>query len=531
MHGSGSASIRMATPSPESTPQPFGLVWVLACACVFVPWVNPFAPPPSAYAVPWLVALWAGGGLLLIGSLTSIDRHALFDACMAGWLIAGLLNAAIGLAQYVGWTQNLPAGLSGWINTTAPGQAFGHLRQRNQLASLTSMALVSLAYFFWQRPRTGTARHLPLLLAMLILVLGNAATSSRIGLVQLLILGMTAGWVAWRSARRGLWPVIGLGLAVDVLGPCLLQALFMRAPGDPWPNCFALGAGHRLTQDHGCENRGVLWSNVTDLIAARPWTGWGWGELDHAHYISEYATQRFCDILDNAHNLPLQLAVELGLPLAMALLGLFFWWAWAQRPWQETHPRRLVAWAVLVIIGLHSLVEYPLWYGTFFTAALVCVVYLTSPVRRPVGHALSAGSGLGVLALAAYASFDYHRIAQIYWPLHQRSPAYAADPMAHAQKSILFKSQVDFARLSMTPVNAETANWVLAQAQATLHYSPEPSVIEKLLEAAWLLHRTDLYELHRQRYQRAFPRHYARWMQERLLQMTGTPQGAAKSPD
>ena len=57
------------------------------------------------------------------------------------------------------------------------------------------------------------------------------------------------------------------------------------------------------------------------LIAQKPWLGWGWGELDYAHFITLYPGARFCDILDNAHNLPLHLAVELGVPLAVVLCG------------------------------------------------------------------------------------------------------------------------------------------------------------------------------------------------------------------
>ncbi|WP_258305060.1 O-antigen ligase family protein, partial [Escherichia coli] len=68
-----------------------------------------------------------------------------------------------------------------------------------------------------------------------------------------------------------------------------------------------------------CVGRATLWSNVLELIAQRPWAGWGWGELDYAHYIHPFAGERFCVLLDNAHNLPLHLAVELGLPAALLL--------------------------------------------------------------------------------------------------------------------------------------------------------------------------------------------------------------------
>ena len=48
-----------------------------------------------------------------------------------------------------------------------------------------------------------------------------------------------------------------------------------------------------------------------------------------------YPSARFCDILDNAHNLPLHLAVELGLPAALLLCGTALWLTLQRKPWRE----------------------------------------------------------------------------------------------------------------------------------------------------------------------------------------------------
>ncbi|NZA01899.1 O-antigen ligase family protein [Ottowia beijingensis] len=93
------------------------------------------------------------------------------------------------------------------------------------------------------------------------------------------------------------------------------------------------------TGESTCGSRLILWRNVLHLIGLKPWTGWGWGELDYAHYITLYEGARFCHILDNAHNLPLHLAVELGVPVALAVCGLVAWLVWRGRPWAEQHPR------------------------------------------------------------------------------------------------------------------------------------------------------------------------------------------------
>ncbi len=68
------------------------------------------------------------------------------------------------------------------------------------------------------------------------------------------------------------------------------------------------------------------------LIAQKPWLGWGWGELDYAHYMTLFPGVRFCVLLDNAHNLPLHLAVELGVPVAALLCFAVLAWVWKARP-------------------------------------------------------------------------------------------------------------------------------------------------------------------------------------------------------
>mgnify|MGYP002133802168 CR=1 FL=1 len=67
-------------------------------------------------------------------------------------------------------------------------------------------------------------------------------------------------------------------------------------------------------QDYGmCASRRVLWANMLNLALQHPWLGWGWGEADLAHFMTAYSGPRFCDLVDNAHDLPLHVAVEFGL--------------------------------------------------------------------------------------------------------------------------------------------------------------------------------------------------------------------------
>lgn len=266
-------------------------------------------------------------------------------------------------------------------------------------------------------------------------------------------------------------------------------------------------------------SRALLWRNVLTLIAEHPWGGWGWGELSYAHYSTLYQGPRFVEILDNAHNLPLHLAVELGIPAAVAICGGFVWLVVAARPWAERDPARLMAWGVLAMIVLHSLLEYPLWYGPFQLAFGLCLGMLwparvreSSMPNRAIAPVLSTMAATILIAMIGYAGWDYTRISQIYLPQEDRLPAYRVNTLEKIRASRLFASQVSFAELTLTPVTHANAQEVYQRATRMLHFSPEPRVIVKLIESATLSGHQDEAFAQATRFQRAYPVDYARWL-------------------
>jgi hypothetical protein len=273
----------------------------------------------------------------------------------------------------------------------------------------------------------------------------------------------------------------------------------------------------RIARGDGCGSRLLLWSNVLHLIFERPWTGWGWGELDFAHYMTLYPGRRFCDILDNAHDLPLHLAVELGIPAMLAICIAFIWALLRARPWRETDPSRQLAWSIVAVILLHNLLEYPLWYGPFQIAFGLCLGLLW---RRPPAPNFNRSSGAAAMQrsvaallvmMLGYGAWDYYRVSQIYAAFESRAPAYRDDTVNKIRSSWLFGSQAKFAELTITPLTRENAQWTYDTAQAMLHFSPEPRVIEKVIESAVMLGRDDQALAHLARYRAAFPSEHAKW--------------------
>jgi Virulence factor membrane-bound polymerase, C-terminal/Protein glycosylation ligase/O-Antigen ligase len=531
-----------------------------------IPWLNPFAPGPSAAMVPWLVSLaCVGAALWLVPSnirwgtlpgnvamffaanalyfalhmlwmgvsaegwatllawaclvamvsvgatLRQADAahppYASYLACM--WLAVALLSVGMALCQYL----QIEQWFAPWISHSGDGVPFANLRQRNQFATLCGVGLLALLYLrqtSLQAANTFLQTLWPWLAAG-VLAFGNGLSSSRTGGLQWLLVAVVI--FCWRSSlhrgvRRLGYGAVGMYAVTVVLMPWFADAVGNASSGLWGRAQEGVTGGSRLW----------LYSNVLELIAQKPWLGWGWRELAYAHYSTSFGT-RFVELLDNAHNLPLHLAVELGAPYALLFCAAVLAWVLRAAPWRERDAMRQLAWGVLLLLGVHSMVEYPLWYGPFLMTLGLCIgllqpAFLQSKppsAQQSIARAAIKYIALIFMLMAGYAAYDYHRVSQIYLDTESRSGLYEGDALAHAQRSLIYRRQARFAELVTTPITPATAPRVLSLAADLVHYSPEPRVIEALIESATMLHFDDVAMFHLAHYKEAYPKDYAAW--------------------
>ncbi|WP_313297846.1 Wzy polymerase domain-containing protein [Diaphorobacter sp.] len=496
---------------------------------VAVPFLFAYTRSPLSNFWP-LVASAVCACLIVVVSVGGVHRpRALRDALARdlalGLVLAGVLASLIGLIQFfqgdVGW--------SPWIYASTLGQAIGNLRQRNQQATLLLMSALALLLLVsvWLGARShARASHADWRLSvfaaaapwlLVLLCMGSGVTASRTAAMGWLVL-VCMVWLWRRSIGRvSLWLSLA-GLLAFLLCAWMLPELLYRLSGVHMDGLFSRVAD----TSHRCTSRLTLWSNMLYLIGQKPLWGWGWGELDFAHYSTVFPDERFCVLLDNAHNLPLHLAVELGVPVAIAFCAVVLWSIWRYKPWRETNASRQLAWGVLALVGLHSMLEFPLWYGPFQLVTALAVVILLLPTRDDAS--LSPGSTLvaqAVLSAAcaawlvgAYAvSSDYRRMAQLYLTQAQREPQWR-DLTARevTMTTRFFRDQAEFAWLTTTTINADNAAQMHLLAQRLMHYSPEARVITRLIESAQLLGLEE--EAHEQLklFELAYPDAYRQFM-------------------
>jgi Virulence factor membrane-bound polymerase, C-terminal/O-Antigen ligase/Protein glycosylation ligase len=531
---------------------------LLLVVCLSLPWLNPFTSAPSTSVIPLLLSwMLVGCALLLVVDEASTTRSAsliqtvaknkwslvllawfltsallvpkvidraltagvlasiacvwiaiqigrravelvdgLLPWLLATWVFAATVSSMLAVLQYLDMARDL----SPWVNQPRVGDAFANLRQRNQFASLTSIGLVALLGWV-ANIRSLSKSHVAMVWCVLaLLAAGLACSVSRTGAVQwLVVVALVMAWV-WRQGKQVhpllLWLAMG-ALPLVVFWSLVLPWVALERNGIMGASLLLRVAGQ--VQDYAaCGGRRVLWSNALQMLAQQPWLGWGLGETDFAHYSTDYQTERFCDLLDNAHNFPLHLALELGLPFALATCVLAMHWLFAQGKTTKFSPTQCIAFAMLLVLGLHSMLEYPLWYGPFqITLGLALGMWSSSSRIGEINtnnvtstqHIFPMFVCSTLFLACLYAAWDYNRIAQIYKQPEKRDAAYRDNPMQAASQSWLFKNQADFARLMTQNITLENAQETYDLAMRVLHYSPEPRVVEHAVQSLKLLGR------------------------------------------
>ncbi len=364
----------------------WGLLLAVVAAHALTGWTPFFIAAPNALNLA--LALWLS--LVVAGDVSGPQRlQRWLHALLIGILIAALFNAFAALIQLLapGWADDT------WIARAVPPQdrASGNLRQPNQLATLMLWGLLATSYFWRRRPALWLAFSAPLLATLV-------ATGSRTGMLSLLLIVVVA---LMRSQRVRAWRWRGwLALMLAVI-PLL------------W---FAESIFTRNTANVALTVRLALWRDTLAIMGQYPWWGVGWGQLNFAWTLTPLPS-RAADVFDHAHNLPLHLAAEIGVPLtvlALAGLGSIIWRA--RSAWATSEGA--TAGLLLATVLLHSLFEYPLWFSYFLLPTAFVLAWLvawsgTHEHRNSCAVAVTKAATKAVAKAAAKAASTPRRISVI----------------------------------------------------------------------------------------------------------------------
>ena len=339
-------------------------------------------------------------------------------------LLGAELNALAGLLQHYRWHTFLDAVITVKISPAI----YGNMGQPNHFADYITLGLVSLGLLHtrWQlRAWQVVLLAMPLLF---VLVLSGSRSA------WLYLLCMTGIAFLWQRRERK-----GGCLRQDRSQGERLAAALLRgdAAGNPAAldeSCLPLlhyslllilsfGLMHWLVQipwlagssgsitavermvsevgSNGAVNSGsirlYLWREAWLIFTQYPLLGAGFGQFAWQHFQFGPLLRNgdISGLYNNAHNIELQLAAEMGLSGLSVLLGtLALWFLRARRAQRDIY--HWWGFALLAVLAIHSLLEYPLWYAYFLGVAAFMLGVLDVTSYRLELHVIGR---LGVAAM------------------------------------------------------------------------------------------------------------------------------------
>ena len=353
-----------------------------------------------------LYLLWAAL-LMMLGQRLRVEFGLpLLATVMAACLLLGAeLNALLGILQHYRWHTFLDSVVT--VKTSAA--VYGNIAQPNHFANYIALGLISLG-LLRMRFSMPVWQVLPLALPLLFVLVLSGSRSGGVYLIWMF--GLALLWYyrgksrlpaaasaadsapsmatenkfsAQGKAQRKLAPKPQPAIhsaAFSLLQYCFLlllgyalMHLLVQLPG-------LSGADGTVTTAQRLFGDGVksgdiriyLWHEGWLIFSKFPLLGAGFGQYAWQHFLltEQLRDANIAGLYNNAHNLIIQIAAEMGLAGLLALLGTLALWLYQA---VRTVDRNVYHWwgySIVAVQGIHSLLEYPLWYAYFIgVAALV----------------------------------------------------------------------------------------------------------------------------------------------------------------
>lgn len=317
-------------------------------------------------------------GIILGATISNTEQGAtsLPKAIAYANLLAGLLSVIFATLQFMS-AEHLAGSLVMLLpdEQHLPRRPYGNLGQPNQFALLLCFAIAALWYLY----QLGSLKARWALIASLIFLWGVALTQSRIGWIILPAFALIILYWGRKQHLKKTSIFILAGLMGAYIAFSWMIFFFAR---------FEDVRVQAILQHSGQDPvRMELWRQALQISLDFPWFGAGWLEFgskqlqlgaDFSHSIYSH----------HSHNIILNLAAEVGWPITLVCLGLGGYWIYNIFQRNPAKLQSRFALLVLVAVGVHSLVEFPLWYG-----------YVLVPVTLLLGmtHQVQIGSQVKVV--------------------------------------------------------------------------------------------------------------------------------------
>jgi O-antigen ligase len=433
--------------------------------------------------------------LMMLGQRlrAEIGLPVLATTLAAFLVLGGELSALAGVIQHFHWHSFLDYVV---VVDNHPA-VFGNMGQPNHFADYICLSLVSLGLLRtrWQM------RVWQILLFAFPLLFVLVLSGSRSAWVYLLCFVVIAFF--WQRRDKSCAPLLHYSLAL-VLGFGLMHLVVQL----PWLNESAnnitpLGrmlesatdlvgnsasnVAPTVTSAGSMEEKSIrlhIWHEAWLIFTQNPLLGAGMGQFAWQHFMLGPVLRNpiVTGLYNNAHNLVVQTAAEMGLLGLLLLFGTLALWIRQVK----NSPHTIYHWwgcGLLTVLAIHSLLEYPLWYAYFLGVAALTLGMLDGTTYRLELRSAGRWSLAAVLLLGTLSMVQmwlgYQRLEDlISTPITSvKEKEQAAADLLEVRKQVLLQPFVELTLTGFIQARIDNFADVRSLNTSAMHFVPTNSVV------------------------------------------------------
>jgi O-antigen ligase len=425
--------------------------------------------------------LWATLLMMLGKALRVTLGLPLLTTVLAVFLLLGAeLNALLGILQHFRWHTFLDS-----VVTAKNGIAvYGNMAQPNHFANYITLGLVSLGLLrLHMRSWQAVLLALPLLFVLVL-------SGSRSSWLYLLALSVLAALWQHRdkSCKHLLNYTVLLLLGFGLMHWVVQLPLFTGSTGS------VTTIQRMLAGDTGGSIRLYLWHESWLIFTQFPLLGAGLGQFAWQHFQLApllHATN-VTGLYNNAHNLFIQLAVEMGLSgLVVVLVTLGIWLRHSIRVQMTLY--HWWGYAALSVLFIHSMLEYPLWYAYFMGVTAISLGMLDNggynlELRRMGRLSVASILVLGLVSLVQWQQ-GYRQLERVLTTRQKYADDTTVaqrmrDGLLQLRGVVLLQPYTELFLNNWMEINAVDLDKKIAFNQSAIKFIPVSNVVYR---RAWLL--------------------------------------------
>ncbi len=359
------APMLLTAPRPNIQIPQISLIFLVLAAVLGLQWILGMLHSAQYTLLMLSYLIWAFL-LTLLGShlRRELGWNKLVCTLAFFLVIAGIINGGILILQIVTRT-------GGVIPFLPYLPSFGPFAQENHFADFTALAIASLIYLY-VKGRFSTTFSVLMLVWLLFMLAVSGSRSSWLYLIATVILAFVMQAKSIRQNRNSPATRNLLYMCLATLPAFALIHLFT--------NYIAPDALFNLTTDRIVNGINIdtpsarlqIWHDSLRLSWQSPWLGIGAGNINAESFLllDTPSAMAFNSAFEHAHNLFLHLLTEMGIGVFLITLTCLIIWL-RKFKWYDLNLETWWLITLLAILGIHSMLEYPLWYAYFLGVAAI----------------------------------------------------------------------------------------------------------------------------------------------------------------